>query len=286
MAAVAAVFAGLFAGCSSVRLGYDNADTLLFYKLDGYVDLTSAQSHLVREKVRGLFAWHRATQLPGYADFVDAASRRLDGRVTPAEIYALNQEINRRLLAIGEHAATDLAALALTLEPRQLDRLAQKLAEDDAKVRQETAGASRRGMEQRVKRAAGHVEDWFGSVNPQQREFIRETLATRADRDEAWMVERAQRRADLLQVARRIQAEHPAPDIAAQWIREYFASIAEPPDGERRMRMQGYRRDSADLIAGLVNAATPEQKAVLRRKLHGYADDFMTLAGARAAGRS
>ncbi len=282
-AAVLAVFAGVIAGCSSVRFGYDNADTLLFYKLDGYVDLSNAQSRLVRDKVRGLFAWHRATQLPGYADFIDGASRQLDDRVTPAEIYALNVEINRRLLAIGEHAAPDLAALALTLEPRQIDRLAARMADDDAKVRQETPGPGRRGTEQRVKRAVGNVEDWFGSANPQQREFIRATLATRTDRDEAWMVERAQRRADLLNVVRRIHAERPAPELAAQWIRDYFASMIEPPDAERRMRMQGYRRDNADLIAGLVNAATPEQKAALRRKLHGYADDFMALAGVRAS---
>lgn len=286
MAAVLALFASFIGGCSSVRFGYDNADTLLVYRLDSYVDLTSAQSRLVRDKVHGLFAWHRATQLPAYADFIDAAGRRLDDRVTPAEIYALNLEINRRLLAIGEHAAPDLAALALTLEPRQIDRLERKLAEDDAKSRQEAAGAGRRGMDQRVKRAVGHAEDWFGSVNAQQREFIRETLATRADRDEAWVAERAQRRNDLLRVARRIQAERPAPDVAAQWIRDYFASIAEPPEGERRMRMQGYRRESADLIAGLVNAATPDQKAALRRKLHGYADDFVALAGTRGAGRS
>jgi hypothetical protein len=280
---VALVVAALVAGCSSVRFGYDNADTLLFYKLDSYVDLTSAQAQLVRERVHALFAWHRSTQLPGYADFLQAAGHRIDGRITGADVYALNLEINRRLMATGERAAPDLAALALTLEPRQIDRLAHKLAEDDAKARHEASASGRRGTEQRVKHSVAHAEEWFGSVSPRQREFIRETLAERPDREETWIVEREQRRSDLLKVVRRIQAEHPPVETATAWVREYFGSLAEPPQPERRARMTEYRHENAEMIAGLVNAATPEQKIVLLRKLHGYADDFAALSSVRPA---
>jgi hypothetical protein len=280
---LAAAVVAMVAGCSSVRLGYDNADTLLYFKLDRYVDLSGAQSQFVRERLHALFAWHRATQLPGYAEFIEAAGRRVDGRVTAADVDALNLEINRRLLSIGDQAANDLATLALTLEPPQVDRLERKLAEDETRARDEASGAGRRAMEQRIKRSLARTEEWFGSVSAGQREFIRATLAQRPDHEETWLHERAQRRSDLLKVVRRIQSERPGRDTAAQWIRDYFASIAEPPEAERRARLQELRRDNADMVAGLVNAATPEQKTVLKRKLRGYADDFTALAAARPA---
>jgi hypothetical protein len=53
----------LLAACSSLRLGYNNADTLLVYSLDSYLNLDDAQQELARERVSELLAWHRSTQL-------------------------------------------------------------------------------------------------------------------------------------------------------------------------------------------------------------------------------
>src|SRR5262245_34267393 len=72
----------LAAGCSSVRVSYNNADTLLVYTLDNYFDLNKPQQQLVRERVRGLMEWHRATQLREYADVIESAGKRLEHRVT------------------------------------------------------------------------------------------------------------------------------------------------------------------------------------------------------------
>lgn len=267
------------AACSSVRLGYNNADTLLLYTLDTYLDLNEQQEELVRERMRVLLAWHRATQVRGYAEFLEAAGKRLDNRVSSDEIFAFNVEMNRRLVMLGDRAAPDLAALALTLQPAQLERFARKLADDDSKNRREAgATGAKRSLERRAKRNTERAEEWFGSVTPQQHELIRAALATRPDGEDFWVREREQRRQDLLRVLQRIQSERPATDEAARWLRDYFARLAEPTDGERRARMDEYRHANAELIASLVNAATPEQKAVLHKKLHGYAEDFASLA--------
>ena len=44
------LFALLFAACSTVKLGYNNADTLLLYSLDRYVSLTDEQEQMVRRR--------------------------------------------------------------------------------------------------------------------------------------------------------------------------------------------------------------------------------------------
>ena len=47
---------------------------------------------------------------------------------------------------------------------------------------------------------------------------------------------------------------------------------------DRRARAESYRRGSAELIAQLINHATPEQRATLDKKLNDYAQDFRSLA--------
>jgi hypothetical protein len=265
------------AGCSSVRLGYNNADTLLYYTLDKYLDLNPAQEKLARDSIKGLLAWHRATQLQGYAQLIDAAGRRVEGHIAPDDVLALNLEMNRRLVAIGERAASDLAALALTLQASQLERVAKKFADDDARARREVADGDA-SVEHRVERSIQRADDWFGSVTRQQEALIRAAVAQRPDSEDWWLREREQRRSDLLKLLQRIHAEQPKLDEAAQWLHEYFTFLTDPRDPERRARMNEYRRGNAELIAALVNVASTQQKAVLIKKLHGYSEDFAALA--------
>ena len=75
-----------------------------------------------------------------------------------------------------------------------------------------------------------------------------------------------------------------APAIAAGWLREYFARLDDPRDPQQRARLETYRQEDAALVAGLVNSATPAQRAKLAKKLGGYAADFGALAAQAAAG--
>ena len=273
------------AACSSVRVGYNSADTLLLYTFDRYFDLDAPQQTLLREKIRALVAWHRATQLRGYADLLEAASRQVEGHIAADDVLAFNLEMNRRLVLIGDHAAPGLATLALSLEPFQVERFATKLADDDAKMRREvSASDGRPSLERREKHGVERAEEWFGSVSPQQLALIRQALATRPDSDEWWQYEREQRRSDLLHLVQQIQFERPSIEEGARRLRDYFAHLAEPADAERRARMAEYRRGNAELIAALINAASAEQKATLLKKLRGYADDCLTLAASAARG--
>jgi Family of unknown function (DUF6279) len=282
---VALALIALVAGCSSVRVGYNHADTLLVYTFDKYLDLNEPQQRLLRERIRALVTWHRATQLLGYAQFLEAAAQRVDEMVSADQVLALNLEMNRRLVMVGDQAAPDLAALALSLEPTQLERLARHLADDDAKSRREAGSPDgHRRREKHEQRSIDRAEEWFGSVSPQQRRLIHDALVARPDGDDWWVTEREQRRADLLGLVTRIQAQRPPLADAAAALRDYFAHLAEPADPQRRQRMAAYRRGNAELIAALINAATPQQKASLHKKLRGYADDFASLAGAGSHG--
>ena len=67
----------LLAGCSALRLGYDQGPTLAWWWLDGYVDFRSEQAPRAKEAIRQWFAWHRTAQLPGHAAWLAAVRGRI-----------------------------------------------------------------------------------------------------------------------------------------------------------------------------------------------------------------
>jgi len=278
------LFALLFAACSTIKLGYNNADTLLLHSLDRYVSLTSEQEHMVRQRVGSLMAWHRTTQLADYAAFVQHTRGLLGGNVTPAEVLEFNEGLNGRLTTLGERAAPDAAALALTLTPSQIDQVERKLVDDNVKARRESARELKLAVDERARKYAERSEFWLGKLNTPQIQLVRASLANRPVDSLYWIEARERRTKDLVAMLRRIQAERPADDVAANWFRAYFRELARPTNVDQRARAEAFRRDNAQLVAQLVNSASPEQRAHLDRKLAGFATEFVQLAQRGGAG--
>jgi hypothetical protein len=284
LALAAAVLA--LAACSTIKLGYNNAETLLLYSLNDYLDLSPEQQQLARERVNAVHDWHRATQLPDYAAFVRHAQGKLDGEVSADDVLQFNEGLNARLAALGDRVGPDFARLALTLTPAQLERLEKKMGGDTRKARREFGrGDARDALEQRVKKYAERADFWLGRLTPEQLEIVRESLAARPTATSYWIEERERRQRELVMLLRRIQTERPSEAVATGWIQRYFAELASPPQPERRARAAAYRQHRADLIAQLINRATPQQRTLLNRRLRGFAEDFTALAG-RNGGRA
>ncbi len=262
-----------------MRLGYNNADTLALIQLDSYLDLTPDQEQTVKERINTLLAWHRSTQLRDYATFIDKARAKITGQVTTADVIEFNQQLNARMLTAGDKAAPDIAHLALTLTPEQIDRAAKKIANDANKARREFVRAEKDSGTERTKKYAERAESWFGKLTDEQREIIGKSLGSRPTDATWWIDERERRQREFVALLRKVQADRPSEEVAARWFRTYFSHLNVAPDAERRARAESYRRGSAELIAQLINRATPEQRAALDKKLNDYAQDFKSLAG-------
>lgn len=277
LAAVAALTVSL-ASCAAMKIGYNNADTLALFQLDSYVGLTPDQEHMVKERVNGLLAWHRSTQLRDYAAFIDKMRVKLGGPVTTADVMEFNQQVNARMLTAGDKAAPDIAHVALTLTPEQIDRAAKKITSDAAKARREFVRAEKNAGAERAKKYGERAESWFGKLTEEQKEIIRKSLASRPTHETWWIDERERRQREFISLLRKVQADRPSEEVATRWIRTYFTQLNVSPDADRRARAESYRRGSAELIAQLINHATPEQRVALDKKLNDYAQDFRSLA--------
>lgn len=274
----------LLAACSTgVRLGYNYADALLAYSIDGYVGLTPEQDQFVKERAAALMAWHRATQLHDYAQLVETTRSKLDGPVSAADVLAFNREVNSRLAALGDRAAPDLAELAMMLSPEQVARLQRKLTNDHSKARRELVQlAGRESVDDRVRKYAERANYWLGELSREQLDLLRASVLQNPNGASWWIEERDRRQRELLVVLKRIQSERPGQATATAWLRSYFARLQQPAEPDRRERIAEFRLANAELIAQLINATTPEQKANLSRRLASFAQDFAALAAERS----
>ena len=277
LAVIAALTVSL-ASCAAMKIGYNNADTLALFQLDSYLGLTPDQEHTVKERVNALLAWHRSTQLRDYAAFIDKIRAKLNGPVTAADVMEFNQQVNARMLTAGDKAAPDIAHVALTLTPEQIDRAAKKITSDAAKARREFVRAEKNSGAERAKKYGERAESWFGKLTDEQKEIIRKSLASRPTHETWWIDERERRQREFISLLRKVQADRPSEEVATRWFRIYFTQLNVAPDADRRARAESYRRGSAELIAQLINHATPEQRTALDKKLNDYALDFRSLA--------
>lgn len=275
------------AACSTgLRVGYNNADTLLAWTFNRYLDLDDSQQALVKARSAQFLAWHRGSQLRDYAALLATARAAVEREVTPAEVLAFNRELNERFARLGEAAAPELAALALTLRQPQIDRLRDKLAENNLEWRKEAQADRANFREARLRRTVERAESWLGSLTRAQKELLRVQLADRPNDALTWSEEGARRNAEFVALLERIAGERPSQAQATVWLRSFFAQLALPPDPARRAFVEQTREANAELIARLVNSASPAQRAHLARKLAGYEEDATLLAAESAAGRS
>lgn len=277
--AAIAVLAVFVASCAAIRIGYNNADTLALLQLDSYLDLTDDQEQTVKERVNALLAWHRTTQLRDYVTFIDKTRAKLGGRITAADVMDFNQQLNTRMMTAADKAAPDIAHVALTLSPEQIDRAAKKTASDAAKARREFVRAENDATgAERAKKYGERAESWFGKLTDEQKDIIRKSLASRPTDATWWIDERERRQREFIALLRKIQSDRPTEEVATRWLRTYFTQLNAAQETDRRTRAEAYRRGSAELIAQLINHATPEQRAALDKKLNDYAQDFKSLA--------
>ena len=271
----------LLAGCSALRLGYANGDTFVYWWLDGYTDFTDEQKPWVRAHVNRLFDWHRKTQLRDYAQLLEQIRQRLQrGPAEPAEVRRDFDAIRKRAALVLDKAVPELTDLALAMQPHQIAHLEKKFAANTEKYRKEYLQGNVEDRQRlRFKKVMKQAEYWFGNFSDEQEARIRKASDARPLDYDVWMTERLRRQHEMLRMLRKIQAEKPPREAVSGMIREFVArSFENFTYAENKAFFDGSSEGMAQLIATIVNVATPEQKAHAARRLQKWIEDCHELA--------
>jgi hypothetical protein len=262
---VAALF---LQGCSVVRLGYGNGDSLARWWIDQYLDLAPEQDALARERLTRLHAWHRKTQLPDYARLLLEAKPMVAGRMTSSEAQQLTEAIISRVRTLTEQALPDVADLLVTLTPAQIERVAKRFGDKNADWAKEArlAEGETGQRKARFKRILERAEYWFGDFSDVQQAAIRRLVDAQPTGIQFWYEERQRRQRDWLDLVRKVQAEKLPRERVIVLLRNYVERFDLPSDPGRRATALAHRRAGAELTASIQAMTTPAQREHARLK--------------------
>ncbi|WP_225984453.1 DUF6279 family lipoprotein [Noviherbaspirillum aerium] len=274
------LFACLLAGCSALRLGYANGDTVVYWWLNSYIDINEEQKPWVRQDIERLFAWHRKTQLNDYAQYMEQIQQRLQRPVKPEEVMQDYAGIRKRSMVVIDKALPELTRLAMDLQPEQLTHLEKKFASNNEAYRKEYLRGNLEDRQLfRFKKVLKQAEYWFGNFTTEQEAQIRKASDARPLDNELWAEERRQRQQELLRILRKIQSDKPSREDASAMLRQYIERNFENfTYAQHKDFFDDTRAGSANMVAVIANVATQEQRDHARERLQKWIDDCRSLA--------
>ena len=275
------LLAGLFLqGCSAVRLGYGNADSLARWWLDKYIDMAPEQDALVRERLARFHAWHRKSQLPDYVALLRQGQKFVAGRPVAADALSLGDGIIRRSRTLAEQATPDIADFLLAVSAGQIERMAGHMAEKNADYAREAQLADGESGQRkaRYKRLLERAEYWFDDFSGAQQEALRQLVDGQGTGSQFWYEERLRRQHDWLTLVRQVQREHPPREQVIQMLRDYAARFDLPGDPARLAQAIALRRASAEIAVAIHAITTAAQRAHAEHKLDELIRDFTELS--------
>jgi len=270
-ALLAILAAATLAGCSGVRLAYDNADTFIRWRLLQFLDVHDDQADELDERIAGFMRWHRAQALPKYARDAEDAARRLERGLTREDmVWGYDVFIGHGREAMRA-AADQTAPLLDRLTPEQIRHMEQRVAEENRKFgREYLRGSERERREQRAKRIVERLEDWLGNLSKAQIEAVNQFSARAPLIGELRDRDNRRIQGEILAIIRAHEARKRLGEKVVSWDRgrdpAYIAA--------RAVNVHEFNT----MLLEINRLATREQRARVIAELRRYAEEFRALA--------
>lgn len=266
----------MLAACSTLQLGYNQADMLLAWRADNYFDFDPPQKHEFNLRLNRLLAWHRREQLPDYAQFVHTAVERARSGLDRDDIHWLVDGAKKRYRSIVDRGIGDAAELLGMLSNEQLQALPKQFAKDNRRFIDEhdlDANAERR-QRTRLKRTLSQISDWTGSLSRAQEQRIEQLLAAVPAIEPLRHQDRLRRQREFIELLKlRTQRGQFQPALHA-WLLDWEAGRSAE---FARLSAEVYER-RVDFYIAVEKLLTPAQREHALKRLHGFGDDFKALS--------
>ena len=266
---------GLFAltSCSSIQLAYSQLDRWMRWQLDDYVDLSGEQKQQLAIALESFHSWHRQTQLPRYAEFLEQLATKVEaGQIEELRLQSIEEQTYEFADTAGKQLYAYLMPLVAGLSPEQVTELEQNLREKRRESLEKWQKSPEKIQRKRNRRIRHESERWLGSLSDEQ-----EALIT------AWVAEveynplyRDHQR--QLWQARFIELLRTKPEGYQAQIRDLMTNPQQLWSEEYRQMQERRHSQARALSEKILASTTPQQRRHLTDTLRDYAEDFRILA--------
>ncbi len=267
------------AGCSAVRLGYNQGPTLSYWYLDRYFDFDDRQSVRVRDGLQEWFRWHRATQLTDLAGLLVRAEAQALEPTNAATVCRWTDELTQRLDTAYDHALPAMVEVIAMMGPTQLKQLEKRYRRSNAEFKDDFLQPDPEDRRQAaVKRVVEQAEMLYGRLDDAQLAVIAKSVATSPFDPQGWLGERLVRQQDVLSSLRRWTTEKSSPEVVRAGLKRLLQNTLQSKRESYRAYQQKLIDYNCAFAADLHNATTPAQRQQAVKKLKGWEDDLRALA--------
>lgn len=265
----------LLGSCSTARLAYSNADTVVYWWLDGYVDFRSSQKTKTKQDIAQLLSWHRSTQLPQYVQTLTQLQSKLASNPSPLELEASFQQVEQYTQVIALKVVPELTDFALAMDASQKAHLTRKFEKNNEDFREKYLELTpEKQAKARFKKLVKQADDWLGSVSREQEAIIARYLEKHPPNYVQWLEESQSRQREVLQLLTKIQNEKPNREVAQAMIQTaILANFERSGSNEQRTQADASRSAIQQLIVDMIRTSSQEQKAHAHKKLQAWIDD-------------
>jgi hypothetical protein len=257
--------------CSSTTFVYNRLDIALPWYLDDYVELDSEQDDQLDVLLAPFLAWHRQEELPRYIGLLDRIDSSLDQQLTADDLAVLYDDAQAAWLRLEARALDWLLAMGASLSDRQVSSFIDHLQEQQQDFEKEYLSRSgRKYREDAYERLLDSMQDYLGRLDQDQRDRLREAVASLQRADGIWLQERA---AWLEQLERILQRE-------PGWQQQILDAVASRDETTSLVYRETFQRNMDVIfgaIADVLNSRSARQDKRLRNELNDLRDDLQTL---------
>ncbi|MCV6604749.1 MAG: DUF6279 family lipoprotein [Porticoccaceae bacterium] len=260
-------------GCTT-KIAYNYAHWWANWAVDDYIALNREQKTFFKQQFRSLHQWHRQTQLPLYADFLNQFRSLLSSDISADTLHQQALKAQALVDNSKQQVAAPLAELLASLTEKQTEALVATLAkETESRLKKSRKKTIEKRRKQQQKSMAKFARKWLGSLNKGQRKDI-----------ESWSqathltAEQDAHQQQLWQQKFTAALDHNNPGDIKAFLERYLLDDQELWQEDYRKKIRHNQKITRELLADLLNSRSDKQRRHLDRKLTALAKDFSQLA--------
>jgi hypothetical protein len=279
---VAVSMSVILTGCSAVRLGYNNLPDIASWWLDSYIDFSDTQGPQAKAALQKLQTWHRKEELPAIAELLVQAQTLAPQNITPEQACKIWEGAQVRVESFIQESSRLAAPVVSQLSAKQLKHLEKEWASrnEDWK-KQWVQGTPDSRIKKRVDLAAERFNSFYGDLNLEQRQVLKQQFLQSTWSPEASYQRRLKRQQEQLIALQAMSSEITKPAMPLPQVEKALQSLilqsVRPKDAGELSKQLQLEQQACQNLAQLHNTMSPAQRLKAQRKLKDYETDVREL---------
>jgi len=279
---VAVSMSVILTGCSAVRLGYNNLPDIASWWVDSYIDFSDTQGPQAKAALQKLQTWHRKEELPAIAELLVQAQTLAPQNITPEQACKIWESAQVRIESVIQESSRLATPVVSQLSAKQLKHLEKEWASrnEDWK-KQWLQGTPDSRIKKRVDLAAERFNSFYGDLNLEQRQVLKQQFLQSTWTPEASYQRRLKSQQEQLIALQAMSSEITKPAMPLPQVEKALQSLilqsVRPKDAAELSKQLQLEQQACQNLAQLHNTMTPAQRLKAQRKLKDYETDVREL---------